>query len=139
MLGRLSIFVVTACVLNAVAYGESISSQHDPSLVTKGHAVPGTMQFDTVSHAITGDLGRGFSNAEHRSPIQPTGRELHVDAVPRGSLIRSVNRQLNFGFYRKSQFLTQQSATDFILRTLSNRKPKDQRGRRELAEANAKK
>jgi hypothetical protein len=138
MLGRLSIFVVTACVLNAVAYGESISLQHNPSLVTKGHAVPGTTQFDTVSHAITGDLGRGFSNAEHRSPIQPTGRELHVDAVPRGSLIRSVNRQLNFGFYRRSQF-AQQSAADFILRTLLDRKPKGRRGRRELAEANAKK
>jgi len=139
MLGRVSIFVVAACVLNALAYGESISFQRDPGLVTKSHSVRGTMQFGTVSHATTGDLGRGFSNSEHRSHIQPTGRELHVDAVPRGSLIRSVNYQLNFGFYRKSQFLTQQSATDFILRTLSNRKPKDQRGRRELAEANAKK
>jgi hypothetical protein len=93
MLGRLSIFVVTTCVLNALVYGGSISLQQNPSLATKGHAVPGTMQFDTVSHAITGDLGRGFSTAAQRSPIQPTGRELHVDAVPRGSLIRSVNRQ----------------------------------------------
>lgn len=138
MLGRLSIFVVTACVLNAVAYGESISFQHNPGLISKGNPVRGTAQFDTVSHAITGDLGWGFSNAEHRSPIQPTGHELHVEAVPRGSLIRSVNRQLNFGFYRRSQF-AQQSAADFILRTLLDRKPKGRRGRRELAEANAKK
>ena len=138
MLGRLSIFVVTACVLNAVAYGESISFQRHQGLVTKGHAVLGTMQFDTVFHAIGGDPGRGFSNAEHRSLIQPTGRELRVDAMPRGSLIRSVNRQLNFGFYRRSQF-AQQSAADFILRTLLDRKPKGRRGRRELAEANAKK
>jgi hypothetical protein len=138
MLGRLSIFVVTACLLNAVADGDSISFQRNPGLVTEGHAVPGTMHFDTVSHAITGDLGRGFSNAGHRSPIQPTGRELHVDAVPRGSLIRSVNRQLNFGFYRKSQFM-KQSAADLVLRTLLDRKPKGPRGRRELAEANAKK
>ena len=137
MLGRLSIFVVTACVLNALAYGESISFQRNPGLVTKDHAVLGIMQFDTVSHAITCDLGQGFSNAEYRSLIQPTGRELHVDAVPRGSLIRSVNRQLNFGFYRRSQF-AQQSAADLVLRTLLDRKPKGRRGRRELADANAK-
>ena len=138
MLGRLSIFVVTACVLNALAYGESISFQRNPGLVTKDHAVLGTMQFDTVSHAITGDLGQGFSNAEYRSLIQPAGHELHVDPLPRGSLIRSVNRQLNFGFYRRSQF-AQQSAADLVLRTLLDRKPKGRRGRRELADANAKK
>ena len=137
MLGRLSIFVVTVCVLNAVAYGESISFQRNPGLVTKGHAVLGTMQFDTVSHAISGDLGRGFSNAEHRSLIQPPGRELHMDAGPRGSLIPPVNRHLNFGFYRRSQF-AQQSAADLVLQTLFDRKPKGPRGRRELAEANAK-
>jgi len=135
VMGRLSIFVVTACVLNAVAYGESISFQRNPNVVTKSYAVLGTMQFDTVSHA--GDFGRGFSNAEHRSLIQPTGRELHMDAVPRGSLIHSVNRKLNFGFYRKSQF-AQQSAADLVLQTLFDRKPKGPRGRRELANANAK-
>jgi hypothetical protein len=73
MLGRLSIFVVTACVLNAVAYGESISFQRNPGLVTKGHAVSGPMQFDTVSHAITGDLGRGFSNAD---TVPPSNRRV---------------------------------------------------------------
>src|SRR5436309_12148397 len=88
MLGRLSIFVVTACVLNALAYGESISFQRNPGLVTKDHAALGTMQFDTVSHAITCDLGQGFSNAEYRSLIQPTGRELHVDAVTARKLDR---------------------------------------------------
>jgi hypothetical protein len=136
MLGRLSMFIVTACILNAVAHGESISFQRNPSLVTTGRAVMGTMEFDTVSHAITGELGRGFSNSEHRSPIQPTGRELHMDAVPRGSLIPSINRQLNFGFYRRSQF-TQQSASDLVMQTLFQRKPKGRRGRRELAETKA--
>ena len=137
MLRRLLIFVLTACVLNAGAHGESISFQRNPGLVAKGHTVLGTAQFDSVSHAMTGNLGRGFSNAEHRSLIEPTSRELHRDAVPRGSLIRSVNRQLNFGFYRKSQF-AQQSAADLVLQTLLDRKPKGRRGRRELAETNAK-
>ena len=129
-------FVVTACALHAMAYGESISFQRNPSFVTTNRPVLGTMEFDTVSHAITGDLGRGFSKTEHRSPIQPTGRELHVDAVPRGSLIPSVNRQLNFGFYRRSQF-TQQSAADLVMQTLFQRKAKGKRGRRELGETNA--
>ena len=136
MLGRLSIFVVTACVLNGVAGAESISFQRNPGLVTRSRAVLGTLEFDTVSHAITGDLGRGFSNAEHRSPIQPTGRELHMDAAPRGTLLPSENRQLNFGFYRRSQF-TKQTAADLVMRTLFQHRPKGWRGRRDLADANA--
>jgi hypothetical protein len=81
MLVRLSIFVMTACVLNAAAYGELISFQHNSGLVTKRYAIPGQMQlipFRMRSPAtLVGLL------AEHRSPIQLTGRELYVDAVPR--------------------------------------------------------
>ena len=137
MLGRLSIFVVTACILTGAACAESFSFQRNPNLVnSKGHAGLRTFEFDTVSHAITGDLGRGFSNAEHRSPIQPTGRELHMDAAPRGTLLPSENRQLNFGFYRKSQFRPKSTA-DLVRRTLFQHRPKGWRGRRELAAANA--
>jgi hypothetical protein len=61
----------------------------------------GTLEFVTLSHAITGDLGQRFSNTKLRSPIQPTARELPMNGTPRGTLLPAENRQLNFGFYRE--------------------------------------
>ena len=132
---HLSILLVTACALNGVASAESISFHRNPDLVTKSYAAVGTLEFVTLSHAITGDLGQRFSNTKLRSPIQPTDREFHMNGTPRGTLLPAENRQLNFGFYRRSQFTTQ-SAADLVRRTLFQRRPKGWRGRRELAEAN---
>ncbi len=139
MLVRLSTFAVMACVLIAGACAESISFQRNPSLVSKGHGAPATSERATVSHAIAGDLGRGFSGAEQHSPSRALGREFYGDGEPRGSLVPSVTRPLNFGFYRSSStpLVGMDAFTNLVLRNLLERKPKGPRRRRELAEGNS--
>ncbi|MFY9560072.1 MAG: hypothetical protein WAQ52_07550 [Terriglobales bacterium] len=136
---RLPILVVLACLWSAGAGAESISFQRDPALVSRGHPIAVTASPDLGSHAIAGDLGRGFSNTGRRWLLRAGSRESQVEGGPRGSLVTSVNRRLNFGFYRSSQGppTGMDAFSDLLLQTLFERKPKGPRGRRELAEANA--
>jgi hypothetical protein len=136
MVGRLSIALATACFLSVVACADSISLQHNPNLATQRRALRATAKFLTASHAITGDLGRGFSAAERRSLLRIKSGEFLGDNVPRGRLVTAEPGQLNFDFLGSSARTPQapNSFTDLV-RALFQRKPHGARGRRELAEA----
>jgi hypothetical protein len=139
MLGRLPIPVVMLCLVSTGALAESIPLQHNPALVYGNHPIRATAKPDSGSPATAGDLGRSFVHTEPRFFLRGGGLGSRVDGLPPGSLVTSRNQRLNFGFYRRSQYVTRDmdALTDLLMRTLFERKPKGPRGRRELAEANA--
>ena len=133
MVGRWFISLAITCLFNVGATADSISLQHNPSLATPRRALRATTKFITASHAVTGDLGRGFSAADGRSHLQVNGGEFFGGNVPRGILATSESGSLNLGFLGNGSPPQSLSTFDRLWRYLFHRIPTGARGRREQA------
>lgn len=121
------------CLLSGGAGADSISLQHNPGLATPRRTLRATMKFIPGSHAVTGDLGRGFSAADRRAHLQANGGASFGGNVPRGSLATSESGPLNLGFVGNGSQPSSKSTFDRLWRYLFHRIPTGARGRREQA------
>lgn len=90
---RLPTFVAFACLLCLGASAESISFQHNPSLIPAMHTLRAISKPNAAPRAIPGNLGKGFLNSGSRLRPRASGSDLLVNNIP------AENLGLNFTYY----------------------------------------
>lgn len=127
----LPIFVIVVGLLRLDLPAESIP------LAAPAVQTSTVRQLLTGSSCVAGDLGKSFAKGS-QLPLSSANRGLPANGIPLGSLVRfSDPWPVSFYAAREAQSSLVNAFSDIFIQTLFERKPKGPRGRRELAEAAA--